>query len=79
MHQHRLHKTTVWIRKRKRKWFLQRSPRTRGGSRDVGGLCACAVEGCVSPVSAPVARLGMRLTNPVCAVIIDETPAETVV
>lgn len=41
--------------------------------------CACAEEECVSPVSAPVARLGMRLTNPVCSVIFDETPAGTVV
>lgn len=36
-------------------------------------------ERCVSPVSAPVARLGMRLTNPVCAVVFDETPVGTAV
>lgn len=62
---------------RKRKWLMQRSLRTRGGSRDVGGLCACAEESCVSPVSAWVARIGMRLTKPVCVEIFCEDPAGT--
>lgn len=32
----------------------------------------------MSPVSAPVARLGMRLANPAGSVLFAETPAESV-
>ncbi|KAF6724638.1 ATP-dependent 6-phosphofructokinase, muscle type [Oryzias melastigma] len=49
---------------------------TVGTSADV---CACAEERCMSPVSALVARFGMRLTQPVYGIMLGETQAGSVI